>query len=344
MTDIAANAARRRDFDEGRPLPDESGTRGTVAMSNFGQNGRLGNRLIQYLFLRFYARRNSLSIAMPRWQEGQSLAVPPPVTTIRKGRWPVVRFGPFEDRAALALWQADDPPADIDFDGYFQEIPESWARNRALARQLLRLRPEAEARISAWRAAHSPPGTTLVAIHVRRGDFADYDPDASPHFRMAPVEWYRDWLARIWPSLSSPRLFLATDDRAAVSPAFADYAPLPGPDTGLGAVFDDLAAMREADILGLCNSSFSRVAALMASDDQRQALVDFDAKTLVDYAAWSDRAFWRRFGPTPDFPLDDLAIRLARARDEHALYPWRRLVRRLPVVGSMLLALRMRLR
>jgi hypothetical protein len=342
MTDIAAIAARHRDFDEGRPLSDDPDPRGTVAMSNFGQNGRLGNRLIQYLFLRFYALRNGLAVAMPDWEEGRALALPPPVAKFRKGQWPVVRFGPFEDRAALALWSANDPPFDVDFDGYFQEIPESWARNRDLARHILRLRPDAEARIAAWRARQVPSGTTLVAIHVRRGDFADYDPAVNPHFRMAPLEWYRDWLAKLWPTLENPRLFLASDDRAAVAPHFADYSPLPAPDSGLGPVFDDLAGLRAADILGLCNSSFSRAAALMAPDVQRQAIVDFDAKALVDYRAWDDCAFWRRFGPMADFPTGDLARRIGDARREHALHPWRRLARKLPVIGPMLLAVRQR--
>ena len=341
MTDIAAIAARRRDFDAGR-LPTDMAARGIVAMSNFGQNGRLGNRLIQYLFLQFYALRNGLSVAMPEWAEGQALETPPPAMKLRKGSFPVVRFGPFEDRAALALWETDDPPVDVDFDGYFQEIPESWTRHRGHARRLLRLRPDAEAKAASWRAVHAPAGTTLVAIHVRRGDFADYDPAAHPHFRMAPVAWYRDWLTRIWPTLPNPRLYLATDDRASVAAEFADYALLPAPDTGLGAVFDDLVAMREADMLGLCNSSFSRAAALMAADGQRQAIVDFDAKALVGYEAWADRAFWRRFGPTPDFTAGDLARRIADARREHALHPWRRFARKVPLIGPALLALRMR--
>ncbi len=341
MTDIAAIAARRRDFDAGL-LPTGNAVRGIVAMSNFGQNGRLGNRLIQYLFLNFYALRNGLSVAMPEWPEGKALEVPPPAAKLRKGDLPVMRFGPFEDRAALALWNADDPPVDMDFDGYFQEIPESWTRHRGHARRLLRLRPDVEAKVAAWRAAHAPSGTTLVAIHVRRGDFASFDPVANPHFRIAPVAWYRDWLARIWPALPNPRLYLATDDRASITAEFADYAPLAAPDTGLGAVLDDLVAMREADMLALCNSSFSRAAALMAADGQRQAIVDFNAKAIVGYDAWADRAFWRRFGPTPEFAAGDLARRVIEARREHALHPWRRFARKVPVLGPALLALRMR--
>jgi transposase len=318
--------------------------RGTVAMSNFGQNGRLGNRLLQYAFLRLYGWRNGLDVAMPHWPEGEALALPPPAAAIRKGRWPVVTFGPFEDAAALELWRTADPPADVDFDGYFQEIPESWLAHRAAFRRLLRLRSDAETRIADWRAAAAPPGTTLVAIHVRRGDFADYDPSANPHFRMAPIAWYRDWLAQAWPTLRRPRLFVATDDRAAVLPAFADFARVDGPSTGLGGVFDDLAGMREADILALCNSSFSRSAALMAADGQRQMIVDFDAGRLVGYDAWADRGFWRRFGPVREFPAGEIDRRFAHALGEHRLRPWRRLARKVPVLGPAMLALRMRFR
>lgn len=341
MPDRVAIASLRRDFDEGRPVA-PGPIRGTVAMSNFGQNGRLGNRLLQYLFLRFYALRNGLRVVMPDWPESAALADPPPASKMRKGQWPIVRFGPFEDRAALELWRINDPPIDVDFDGYFQEIPASWVAHRAYARQLLRLRVDIEFRAAKWRAIHAPTGSTLVAIHVRRGDFATYDPVLSPYFRMAPVAWYRDWLANIWPKLVNPRLYLATDDRAAIAPQFSDYQLLPTPKTGLDAAFDDLIAMRDADVLGLCNSSFSRAAALMAADTQRQVIVDFGAQALVDYEAWSDRAFWRRFGPTPDFPAGDLEGRFAAARREHALRPWRRLARKVPLIGPALLALRLR--
>jgi hypothetical protein len=342
MPDSPAIASRRRDFDEGRFVAVPDRAFGSVAMSGFGQNGRLGNRLIQYLFLRFYAQRNGLEFAMPEWPEAAILQTPPQAVSMRKGQWPVVRFGPFEDRAALALWDLDEPPVDVDFDGYFQEIPESWVAHRARARGWLRLRIDVEQKLVEWRRRNAPAGTTLVAVHVRRGDFADYDPARNPHFRLAPIDWYRDWLARLWPTLPEPRLYVATDDPAAVAPAFADYAPLLPPDTGLGPVIDDLAAMRVADVLGLCNSSFSRAAALMAEDAQRQAIVDFDAQALVEYRAWEDRAFWRRFGPTPDFPPDDIERRVAAARREHRLFPWRRFARKVPLIGPALLALRMR--
>ncbi len=112
---------------------------------------------------------------------------------------------------------------------------------------------------------HRPPGTTLVAIHVRRGDYSRLAAE-EPWFRPLPEAWYLRWLAQIWPTLENPVLFVATDDRAAVLPAFAAYHPLDAseaeaemPEPRLLADFEILA---QSDVLAVCNSSFSHMAAL----------------------------------------------------------------------------------
>jgi hypothetical protein len=322
-------------FDQGQ-MPAAAAPRGRVAMSNLGQNGRLANQLLQYAFLRFYGWRNDAEILLPAWPAGAWLAEPPPAAAAIPPL-PVLRYGPFEDRAALELWRPGPAPVDLDFDGYFQEIPASWPQHRERFRELLRFAAPAEAALARWRQDLAPPGTTLVAIHVRRGDYSTIDHAAQPQFRTVPVDWYLAWLEQIWPTLPAPRLYLATDDAAAIAPHFARYKPVPPPPVGLPDPLPDLMALRSGDCLAAANSSFSRLAGLLAADTQRQWIVDFAAGKFVPFAAWDDRAFWERFGPVVEAAPGDLARRLASAQAEHDLRRWRRLARKLPVLGPLAL-------
>ena len=47
--------------------------------------------------------------------------------------------------ADLGLWECDEPPIDVDFSGYFQEIPPCWRPHRPLLRSLLRSRSRSRA-------------------------------------------------------------------------------------------------------------------------------------------------------------------------------------------------------
>ncbi len=144
----------------------------------------------------------------------------------------------------------------------------------------------------------------MVAIHLRRGDYAAYDPRAKPWFRLIPEAWYLRWLAELWPRLVNPVLFVATDDRDAVLPAFAAYAPLTSADVEAELpeprLLADLEIMAQADILAICNSSFSRMAAILAPASQRCFVPAVEIGMLEPYVPWASDRFWQRFGaPEP---------------------------------------------
>ncbi|MCZ8121932.1 MAG: hypothetical protein O9277_00750 [Magnetospirillum sp.] len=279
------------------------GTRGVVTMRNLGQNGRMANQLPQWAFLNFYAWRHDLRLQAPDFPAAALIgAKPDPVTAPLR----TLHYAPFEDEAALALWDLPAPLANIDFDGYFQEVPACWEPHRALFRRLLRFGFEDAA--DRWRAAIPAP---LIAIHVRRGDLADPVHAAIPQFSPVPLEWYVAWVEAALTGTPGARLYIATDSPEAVRPAFARFDPSPPADFAADARIGDLLALARADALAFGNSSFGRVAGMLADEAQCQAAADFRVGALTPCAAWTEQGFWRRFGPAPA-PVDPVA-RLAAA-------------------------------
>jgi hypothetical protein len=165
------------------------------------------------------------------------------------------------------------------------------------------LRFGAEKAAARWRTGIASP---LIAIHVRRGDLADPAHAAIPQFSPVPLDWYVAWVEGEFARAPGVRLYIATDSPDEVRPAFARFAPLASAEFAADARIADLLALAQADALAFGNSSFGRLAGLLAADGQRQAAADFRAGGFTPCAAWTERGFWRRFGPAPG-PIDPRA-------------------------------------
>lgn len=270
--------------------------RGVVAMSNLGHNAGFANQLFQYAFLKLYGLRHNAAVETPPWP-GEAVygIAPAPISRPRR----MVKGDEWSIRD-LALWEEKRPPIDVDFWGYFQNVPACWQLHRTFLRRLFTPLPAWREPVERWLAQHVPPGATLVAIHLRRGDYRRYDVAQKPWFRLIPEAWYLGWLARVWPTLERPVLFVASDERDAVLPAFERYAPLTAdalerelPDPRQLA---DLEIMAHADLLAICNSSFSRMAAILAPEAQRAFIPSVATGTFEPYDPWRWDHFWHRFG------------------------------------------------
>lgn len=273
-----------------------AGSRGKVVMSRLGTLGRFANQLFQYAYVKLYALRHGLTPGFPRWEGAELYGLDDPACA----PLPEVRFGAF-DESDRVLWKLNNPPIDIDLRGYFQEIPACWARHRTLLRRMFQLPRARRTAIDDWHAQLTGNGhRTLVAIHVRRGDYRDVQVPSFPWFRLVPEDWYLDWLRAIWPSLRDPILFVATDEPDVIRPAFREFeqaeATLPASAASLPDHVREFEVLRCADVLAICNSSFSRMAAILANSRQRCFIPAFDQRKFVRYEPWGDPRFWARFG------------------------------------------------
>jgi hypothetical protein len=266
-----------------------------VSMQTLGQNGRFANQLWQYAFLWFYSLRNNCRIQTPRWVGWTLYGIrsDPPDPSFTRQAFTV--FTGVERH----LWTMADPPVSLDFFGYFQEIPESWRRHRQLLRRLFTPKTAFVDLIERWFKRTVPADATLVGIHVRRGDYGYFDHNAMPWFRPIPIEWYDALLDELWPTLERPVLFLATDDPAAIGPHFERYQPILAPSNEIAipefGFMPDFCGMQRCSILAASNSSFSRMAAMLADDSQIAYLPNMKTQRFERYAAWLDEDFWARF-------------------------------------------------
>ena len=274
---------------------------GLVTMSSLGSNGRFATQLFQYAFVKLYALRNGLTAAVPDW-EGATLFELRDYLAPPNARLNELRFDAFTE-GERHLWESQQPPSNIDIRGYCQEIPDCWRWHRSLLCRLFSLPNDRATLIGDWCYDVRRGGIlTLVAIHVRRGDYCDLPHDQVPWFRPVPAQWYLDLLRVIWPKLRNPVLFVATDDPASIMHEFREFAPLLASGELLARIpahVVDLEIMRRSDVLAICNSSFSRMGALLASPRQTCFIPDFGEKRFAPYDPWSDRHFWRRFGRDP---------------------------------------------
>lgn len=266
------------------PAPRPAGPAGRrLASTLFGRHGRFGNQLLQYGVLRLYAAHHDLTLEVPAWpgRHLYGLDDPLPGTPL-----PPVPEAEGEGAIVAALEGKEAPVlADRDVTGYFCGDTGFLSARRDAFRALFtpgpRLRPHADGIAARLRAR----GGTVVALHLRRGDFG------WGRFWIAPEAWYLRWLEEVWPGLDRPVLYVATDDPACLT-AFAPYRPLCARDLAepiRGAeFFTDFHALCVADIVAISNSSFSFTASMLnrtamgfptgfhRPDRDRQALVPYD--------------------------------------------------------------------
>ncbi|MGY0715243.1 glycosyltransferase [Azospirillum argentinense] len=265
------------------PAPAPAGGPGRrLASTVLGLNGRFGNQLLQYGALRLYAARHGLTLEVPPWL-GRHLydhddPLPGPA---------LPRVAEAEGEAAVTASLRGEPStvlADREVSGYFcgdtTPLAPFKEEFRALFTPGRHLQPHADALLGRLRDA----GRTVVALHLRRGDFG------WGRFWIAPASWYRHWLETVWPTLDRPVLFIATDDPAQLR-EFAAYRPVTAGDLAepiAGAeFFTDFHVLCHADRVAISNSSFSFVATMLNRNASGFHRPDPARRALVPYDPWA---------------------------------------------------------
>ncbi|HTS93100.1 MAG TPA: alpha-1,2-fucosyltransferase [Stellaceae bacterium] len=271
----------------GNPLPsppDKHQTinpSGRITMRSLGRNGRFGNQIFQYGYLRLYGHVHRLQVEVPEWI----------------GRWLFDLDDPLpgdllprvaENKDLIGPALSKDAPqmlANRDVEGWCQCHTSYFNPHRELFRTLFRPGVRLQPIVDRAMARLKTLGRTLVAVHVRRGDYI-----GGELFWATPSSWYLEWLREIWQSLEGPLLYVASDD-ASVYREFADFSPITAQDLDVtipGAeMYPDFCVLACADILAISNSSFSVTAAMLnekARSFVRPAPIE---RRLVPFDPWS---------------------------------------------------------
>lgn len=278
----------------GAPLPSppdkrqKASSSGRIAMTTLGKNGRLGNQIIQYAFLRFYGLVHDLRVEVPDWIGRWLFDLDDPRPT---GRLPVLRE---ENSAAAGPHLAESSPpllANHDVWGYFGCHTSYFHPYQSLFRTLFRPGAHLQPVVAPAMARLRTRGRTVVAIHLRRGDFT-----GGPLFWPAPSSWYVEWLSRIWNGLADPVLYVASDDTD-VHRDFAKFAPVTAKDFGEGIpgaeMYPDFHVLSQADLLATSNSSFSMCAALLNTHAGTFVRPVPSERRLLPFDPWSTEIMLR---------------------------------------------------
>jgi hypothetical protein len=304
-------------------------------MASLGRAGHWGNALIAYFALKAFAEAQAMVAEVPRWI-GQDIFGPldPPITRAhpvvlydmvselcQDDHHPAVTSSLIESRARQlrsagrqlvavrdpAVFDRPDPgvpPTGVDLEGPYILHTGHLSRHRAHLRRIVRPVPALDECLEpAWRALRSR-GSAVIGMHVRRGDFDVKFSHQGFEF-VAPMQWYRSWLAELWPRHERPVLFVASDSLPQVLPALSRYHPvtirdlrvtlpralrnLDLPPTHLqrdAGFFPDWYMLTRCDALAISNSTFSFTAALVNASASVFARPDPQARSLVPFDPW----------------------------------------------------------
>jgi hypothetical protein len=256
-----------------RPLPAGA----AISMRTLGANGRFGNQLLQYAFLKLYARQHGLGAQSYDWAGRDLFGCDDP--------FPARDFPVLDESQAdlFASLNGQGPVyADQDLSGYFCGHTAHWGGRKAAFRSLFQPRPAVQAWLEPAMAELAARGRTLVALHIRRGDFGQ------GKFWIAPADWYARWLTEMWNGLEAPVLYIASDDPG-VSAEFSAFNPVDARDLGAGRLdfYLDHYVLSRARHLAISNSSFSFTAAMLNEKARSLVRPDPTVQALVPFDPWN---------------------------------------------------------
>ena len=268
---------------ERRDNPDPRQPR--ICSSTLATHGRFAHNALEYVLLRLYAEKFGYRLETPDWVGGHYFDLDDPKPS---GGLKPMHFGRriLND---LVTGRRGDPRPDVDILSplFLFEHREEW---RERVQSWLRPRPEWLPHVDPVMQALKARGNTVVALHIRRGDFVWF------RYTITETSWYVDWLKALWPTLDRPVLYIATDDPATIAD-FAEFAPLSldhlardgavEPWKGLE-FLQDFHVLMNADVLGVsAQSGYSQLAALLNPNARLFVEPDAAAQRIRPYSPWT---------------------------------------------------------
>lgn len=271
-----------------------------VTMSTLGENGRFGNQIFQYAFLKTYAKRHGMRVEHSEWVGDTLFGRRDPVVSQPLPQLREYVTSPVNDFIA----RAPIPYKNVDLWGFFQYHTSYYAPDKDYIRSLFKPTPEIQARLQPGLDKLRSKGKNVVGLHLRRGDYG------YGIFFVAPSEWYKAWLKEIWGTLEEPVLFIASDEPEKVLVDFAEYHPVTAQDLGLelpeAPYYPDFWLLSQCDHVAISNSSFSFAPCMFNERAQSFMRPHLPSEKLVSFDPWNAEPLFQDQVSAPD-PIDDMS-------------------------------------
>ncbi len=252
-----------------------------ITLSTLGTNGRFANQLFQYAFLKIYAQQHDLQVETPEWI-GQYL--------FGHCDRPLSKNLPeIKDITTLCddspILQRKTPLKNVDIWGYFQFHTRYYSQYKEEFCSLFQPVAEVKQQLQPVCDRLQSQGKTTVGLHIRLKDYG------FSYFFIAPLIWYKTWLAQIWDTLDQPVLFIASDEPEKVLPHFSEYQPVTAKSLGAELLqaefYPDFYLLSHCDILAISNSTFSFVASMLNKRGKGFWRPQLSSQTLIPYDPWN---------------------------------------------------------
>ncbi len=261
-----------------------------VTMSTFGKNGRFGNQLFQYLFLRLVCERQNAVLQIPEWigRTLYDLREPQPLLDLPLVREKLADLddGLLRTIATPATFFSEklEPFADTDFWGYFQLNTSNYSPHKAFIRDLYTPKGYLSTLLSNVITTLSTSKKRLLAIHLRRGDYGN------SIFFKAPCSWYQKWILEAGLSSQDTIVYIASESPDKYTErfypfdvlTFSAFKDIP---SHLAALVD-FHVLCHADYLLISNSSNSFMASMLNTTATCFMRPDARRNRLVPYDPW----------------------------------------------------------
>ncbi|MDH5300719.1 MAG: FkbM family methyltransferase [Gammaproteobacteria bacterium] len=259
-----------------------------VRMSTLGVNGRFGNQLFQYAFLRIYAKNHGCKVETPDWI-GRHIYDLDDAYISDKSCTKVAQTT--QDLLECSIANSETVYRNVDFWGYFQYNTKFYAGEKSFFQSLFKPKEKIGNEIDGQLSVMRDGGRTVVGIHVRRGDYG------YKFFFLTPAEWYKRWLDEMWPKLENPVLYVASDDLDSVLLEFSEYNPISSKDMPIGGMvsdeFVDFHVLGKCDHVAISNSSYSFLACMLNNDAKSFVRPDLRAGGMIEFDPWDSEPLLR---------------------------------------------------
>lgn len=258
-----------------------------LTVSSLGSNGRFGNQIFQYAFSKICAKKYNLEIQTPDWVGRYLFGCNDPLIT---EKFEVVKELMVQGENIFSLY-TKEVVKNKDLEGYFLYRTNFYYSYKDYFCSLFKPIEDIEITLEEKLDQLKKYGSTIVGLHIRRGDYGKY-----PYF-ITPSDWYVEYLDSIWSTLKNPVLFIASDEVDKILKDFKKYNPITVKDLEISLpkaqFYPEFYLLTQCNVLAISNSTFSFAASMLNTKSVIFARPNFRYGKLIAFNPWcSDPFLW----------------------------------------------------
>jgi hypothetical protein len=272
-------------------------------MSTLGTNGRFGNQIFQYFFLKLVEAKLGHDILTPKWLGNEFFNIPHTKKILEhlnciqfKNASSVSDIPSLDLNRIEEIRKSKDLNA-VDIAGYFQYHTQNLLEYQELFNQTFKIAPSLIEQVKRSLKPLKEEVQPLISIHFRAGDYLGYEKSGHHIFIPPSIDEITLKINQIYDQIKErrPVIHLASDDLTYASSLLLskNIPHITSKDINLNgseenALFIDFILITLADILLISNSSFSFASAMLNKQAKYFFRPRMGDRKYVAFEPWND--------------------------------------------------------